>query len=326
MAITASASGLRAQHFISWLALCTYLCTSLPSYSQQKKNFAVDTGSMSDKNKRANTPSRPDAAAEIREAAKAGAALNAVVRDVLQHELRAQAEDSSLWCFNKLQEKEGKKELFSVCQTKAGEVERLVAVNGKPLEEYARKLEHQRVQKLISNREQLRKQKQQQQEDGKQASNMLKMIPDGFLFQQESKEGNRIKLKFMPNNNFRPSGYSAMVFHHMEGTLILDLKQKRLVEISGRLNSDVKFGGGLLGHLEKGGTFYVRQQDLGSGTWEVSTLDVHMNGKALLFKTIAVRTREVDSDFRPVPQSTTIQQAAVMTDNEGSSAMARLQK
>lgn len=252
--------------------------------------------------------------------------LNALVRDVLQHEIRAQAADTSLWCYRKLQDKDGKQQLFAACQTKAAEIDRLMAVNGKPLNEKQRRMEDQRVEKLLSNHEQLKKQKQQQEEDAKQAKNMMTMIPEAFLFQQESKDGDRVKLRFTPNAKFRPSGYSALVFHHMEGTLTLDLKQKRLVEISGQLNSDVKFGGGLLGHLEKGGTFLVKQRDVGAGCWEVTTMDVEMNGKALFFKTISVRTREIDSDFRPVPPSATMQQVAAMTTETGDPYMARAQK
>jgi hypothetical protein len=95
----------------------------------------------------------------------------------------------------------------------------------------------------------------------------------------------------------------------MEGNLVLDSRQNRLAEISGELTSEVKFFGGLLGHLDKGGTFLVRQQDMGSGHWELTSMDIEMNGKAVFFKTIAVREREVYSNFRQVPDGTTLHQA-----------------
>jgi hypothetical protein len=243
--------------------------------------------------------------------------LTAQVRDILQNELRAQADDHSLWCYRKLTDKDGKQQLFAACQTKTLEIDRLMAVNGKPLTEQQWTEENQRIERLLNNRSQLKKEKQQRREDGEQATRMLRMVPDAFLFQQESSEGNRITLHFTPNPAFRPSGSSEMVFHHMEGTLTLDVKQKRLVEISGRLNSDVKFAGGLLGHLDKGGTFYVKQQEVGPGYWEMTRMDVQMNGKALFFKTISVRTREIDTDFHAVPAAASIQQVAELT-NEGS--------
>jgi hypothetical protein len=38
-----------------------------------------------------------------------------------------------------------------------------------------------------------------------------------------------------------------------------------------------------------------------------------MNGKALFFKTIGVREKEVDAEFRAVPEFATLEQAAEMT-------------
>jgi hypothetical protein len=262
------------------------------------------------------TPQAKHSGATSSSTTKSANNLSALVRDILQNELRAQAEDHSLWCYRKLTDKDGKQQLFAACQTKTLEIDRLMAVNGKPLTEQQWMQENQRIERLLKNRSQLKKEKQQLREDGEQATHLLRMIPDAFLFQQESSEANRITLHFTPNPAFRASGSSEAVFHHMEGTLTLDVKQKRLVEISGRLNSEVKFAGGLLGHLDKGGTFYVKQQEVGPGCWEMTHMDVQMNGRALFFKTISVRTREIDTDFHAVPPAASIQQVAALT-NEG---------
>jgi hypothetical protein len=272
------------------------------------------------------TPQAKHANAASPSTSKSATNLNALVRDILQNELRAQAEDHSLWCYRKLTDKDGKQQLFATCQTKTLEIDRLMAVNGKPLTEQQWTQENQRIERLLNSRSQLKKEKQQQREDGEQATRMLRMVPDAFLFQQESSEGNRITLHFIPNPTFRASGASEMVFHHMEGTLTLDVKQKRLVEISGRLNSDVKFAGGLLGHLDKGGTFYVKQQEVGPGCWEMTRMDVEMNGKALFFKTISVRTREIDTDFHAVPAAASIQQVAALTNESDGKSLVREQR
>jgi len=242
------------------------------------------------------------------------AALTSEVREILQHEIKAQDDDKTLWCYRKLLDKDGKRQLFASCQTEAAEINRLMAENGKPLSAQQWQLEDSRITKLLGNPSQLKKQKQQQLEDERQATNLLKMIPEAFVFQQESRDADRVKLNFTPNPKFRPSGSSEFVFYHMEGTLTLDLKQKRLVEISGRLVSEVKFAGGLLGHLDKGGTFFVRQQEVTPGHWEMTRMDVQMNGKVLFFKTISVRSNEIDTDFHAVPPATSIQQVAALTD------------
>jgi hypothetical protein len=239
-----------------------------------------------------------------------------LVRDILHHELEMQANDQSLWCFHKQEEKNGKPpQLFVACQSKSGEIDRLVAVSGRPLDEQQQRAEDTRLQNLLKNPAQLKKQAQQEHQDGQQAERLMKMIPDAFLFSQESGNDTLTKLKFTPNPKFHPSGYEAQVFHHMEGTLTLNTKERRLAEIDGRLMDTVKFGGGFLGHLERGGTFLVKQEQVRPQIWEVTTMDVRMDGKALFFKTIAVREKETNSDFKPVPQGTTIQQAAALTNN-----------
>ena len=245
------------------------------------------------------------------------------VRDIIEHEIDAQAKDQSLWCYRKLEEKDGPRRLLMVCQAKGGQIERLLAVNGKPLDEIQQETENQRIWNLLHSKRELQKQERQQHEDGKQATELLELIPDAFVFRIEEKNGNKIKVKFTPNPAFHTSGHQAEVFYHMEGTLTLDMDQKRLAEINGRLKSPVKFGGGLLGHLDEGGTFLVKQQEVGPGYWEMTTLDVRMSGKALFFKTIDVRQKEIDSEFQPVPASATIEQAVEMTKDKVIATVAR---
>lgn len=238
---------------------------------------------------------------------------NETVRDVLNHEIDAENRDPSLWCLRKLEEKNGQAELFEACQAKGLEIDRLKAINGKALDEQAQKAEERRIQELIESPRSLEKQEREQQEDAEQARRLLKLIPQAFEFREDGTQGDRVTLKFSPNPRFHPWGHEARVFHHMEGTLILDAKQERLAEINGRLTSEVKFGGGLLGHLDEGGTFVVKQKEIGAGQWEVTMLDVNMHGKALFFKTIGVQQKEMDSDFEELPASETIRQAAEMT-------------
>jgi hypothetical protein len=232
-----------------------------------------------------------------------------LAREVFENEIQAQIQDQSLWCYRQLKEEQGKKKLFAVCETKEGEIDRLLEVNGQTLNFKQRQTEDQRIQKMLDNPDQMRQQQKKSEEDGKQERDLLRMFPDAFRFGYAGTQGNLIKLNFSPNPDFRPSTRAAQVFHHMEGSLLVDGEQKRLAEIEGQLTSPVKFGWGLLGHLDKGGTFLVQQRDMGSGHWELTTLDVEMNGKALFFKTIAVREKEFNTDFHQAPEGIRPQQA-----------------
>jgi hypothetical protein len=236
---------------------------------------------------------------------------DALVREVTHNEIEAQLHDTSLWCYREHDEEDGKlSKTLEVCQTKDGALERLMAQNGTGLNGAQRQADDERLQKLISHPEQLRAKQRKEREDSEQERSMLKIFPEAFHFQRESESGGLVTVRFRPNPAFRPNTRAALVFHHMEGTLVLDTKDKRLVEINGRLTSEVRFLGGLLGHLDKDGTFVVKQQEVSDGHWDLSYMNVQMDGKALLFKTISVLERKTLVDYQPLPRGATLQQAA----------------
>ena len=78
----------------------------------------------------------------------------------------------------------------------------------------------------------------------------------------------------------------------------------------------VKFGFGILGRMKKGGTFDVERRELMPGIWQITESHVHIEGKAMLFKSIGEEDDEVKSEFRRVPEATTLEQAAVMLKGE----------
>jgi hypothetical protein len=240
---------------------------------------------------------------------------NDLAREVVQNEINAQDKDDSLWAYREVHEENGKIELRAVVQTKDGEIHRLLSVDGEPLTPKQQEMEDERIQKLLAHPNEFRAKQKNEEHDADQGRKLMEMLPDAFRYEYDGTMQDLIKLTFKPNPNFHPTSHESEVFHHMEGVMLLDRRQKRLAEIDGRLVTDVRFWDGLLGHLDRGGTFSVKQEDLGSGHWEMTLLDVRMAGKALFFKTIAVQEREVHSDFRPIPANTTLQQAAQLLND-----------
>jgi muramoyltetrapeptide carboxypeptidase LdcA involved in peptidoglycan recycling len=108
----------------------------------------------------------------------------------------------------------------------------------------------------------------------------------------------------------------------MDGFVIVNTKENRLVEISGTLTHGVLFGGGLFGHLDAGGSFDVHREELEPGHWAVTRLKVNMNGKALFFKTIAEHQDEVHSHFKRIPDTTTLEQAEAMAQKQSAAPAA----
>src|SRR5947209_17198243 len=235
-----------------------------------------------------------------------------LVKEVVANELKAIKDDNSHWMYFSNETAADGHQSREVVETKDGVIYRVIAMDGRPLSAEERRQEDQRIQKLLSNSSEQKKQQKARDDDAKKAKDMLQMLPTAFLYKVQSESESTIRLSFRPNPDFDPPTRETKVFHNMEGTMVVDRRQKRLKLLSGRLANDVEFGGGFFGRLHKGGTFLVEQTDVGGGHWQPVLTDVHITGRALFFKTIKEQQHEVCSKFHRVPDSLSLSQAAEM--------------
>jgi len=239
--------------------------------------------------------------------------------DVVWNEVHAQDSDHSYWRYREIRKENGRTEVLDVFETPHGQIHRLLSVNGVPLSGKQKEDEENRIEELVDHPQSLEQAQKKRTQDGDEELKLLKMLPDAFHFRYDGTESGATKLAFTPNPAFHPTSHEAEVFHHMEGTILVEPRMKRLLEIDGRLTSDVRFGAGILGHLYKGGTFHVRQRDVGQGHWDMTLLDVQMDGRALFFKTIAVHQNESYFDYRRVPSNTTLREAVRLLHSDTAS-------
>jgi hypothetical protein len=233
-----------------------------------------------------------------------------LVKAVIRGELQSPAVAKIHWKYLLDKEVDGKQEIREVVETKSGSLDRLLATAGRPLTDAQQRDETERILRLSHSPEAQHKLERTHQKDAAQCNSFLQMISDAFLFEYAAESGGLAKLIFKPNPHFQPSSRAGKVLHEMAGEIWVDPKQQRLVSINGQLTNDVKFGGGLLGHLEKGGEFRVKRTEITPGHWEVTELVVNMRGKALLFKTVSVQQKEVHSNFQPIPDDLSLSDAA----------------
>jgi hypothetical protein len=237
------------------------------------------------------------------------------VQEVGANELKAQKEDHTQWRYCYRKEEPGRREVREKIETEDGTLDALLSVNGRALNADERRKEEARLQKKVMDGDEYRR---KVKEDADEATGLLKLLPEMLLCEYDGKAGDLIRLKFSPNPRFHPPSREAKVFHSMEGTMLVDAKEKRLAWIEGHLTGEVKFGGGLLGRLEKGGTFTLNRSEVGAGHWEITFADIRMRGKVLLFKTISVQQQEYRTDFRRMPDDLSLQQAAQILGKENS--------
>jgi hypothetical protein len=233
-----------------------------------------------------------------------------LVKAVIRTELHPPNVSEIRWEYLLNKEIEGRQETREVVETKFGSLDRLIMTAGRPLPDPLQRDEADRILRLSHNPEEQRKLEQTHNKDVAQCNAFLQMIPDAFVFEYAGQSGGLIKLVFKPNPYFRPISREGKVLHETAGEIWVDANQQRLVSIRGQLTNEVKFGGGLLGRLERGGEFNVKRTEVVPGHWELTEIVVNMRGKALLFKSISVQQKEVHSNFQPVPDDLSLPDAA----------------
>jgi len=232
-----------------------------------------------------------------------------LIRAVVANELKPQA-DQNHWIYDVEKEEDANRQTKKVVQLRDVSLERLTAINGQALPSAKQQEEAARIEKLVSDVRERQKLEEVQKKDAAQCEAFFRMIPDAFLFSYEGYEGGLLRVAFKPNPRFQPSSREARVFHALEGEILVQAKEWRLAAISGHLIEEVKFGGGLLGHLEKGGRFSVKRTEITPARWALTSMEVDMKGKALLLKTIAVQQKEHRSNFRRLADDLTLREAA----------------
>jgi hypothetical protein len=246
-----------------------------------------------------------------------------IVRTAVQTELDADRDDHSHWRYRSLYRKPEGEALYQVVETDRGQVKKKVKYNGQPLTPEQLKAEDARIQSFVHDPSQQAKQRKDGEQDDKRSENMLRMLPDAFLWQMKSDTPEAYILSFTPNPKFDAPSMESRVFAAMAGDMVVSKPGSRIKTLRGTLISDVKFAYGLLGHLNKGGTFDVERSELAPGIWQITESHIHIDGRALLFKNISEQEDEVKSDFRPTPPATTLEQAATLLKGEPTSLNAQ---
>ena len=134
----------------------------------------------------------------------------------MQAELAADLNDHTRWRYRDAQ-KDGTDTVSIVVETEHGAVKRLISKGGRPLTAAEAKVEDERVQRFIHDPEKLAKQRRDGVQDGKNAEELLRMLPDAFNWKVQSEDAEKITLHFEPNPNFSPPDMQGRVLGQMAG-------------------------------------------------------------------------------------------------------------
>lgn len=228
------------------------------------------------------------------------------VQRAVQTELNADANDHSRWMFFETDRTPARNVEQWVAQTPDGALERVVRTNGQLVPESEQR---QKMDAFLHDWTARSKQKKSEQHDDQEATELLNLLPQAFLWTDKGTSGGLRTLHFKPNPQFHPPDLEARVFASMEGDMAVDAHQLRIASLKGRLIRDVKILGGFLASLNSGGTFDVERRETGPGIWQITESHVHIQGHALLFKNLSEQEDDVKTRFKQLTGQMSLQQA-----------------
>jgi hypothetical protein len=246
-----------------------------------------------------------------------------LVREVVYNELHDH-DNHGYWRYWIEHHSSKETQLQEAVETSEGPIARLQLSNGRPISGDVREDEDRRLQRLLSSPSEQAQHRKEYAEDEHRIGRILTLLPEAFLYEPAQSEARTERLpdcpcyhlRFHPNPSYPAHSIESRIFHAMVGDLWISSDHKRLVRLDGRLQDNVDFGYGIFGRLYKDGWFRLERTKVdagnGNGDWKTRRLEVHMNGRAMLFKTIARETSEVRGGFTPVPSGLSLQQAAIL--------------
>jgi hypothetical protein len=236
-----------------------------------------------------------------------------IIQQAVDAERTADENDHSNWVY--LEESDTPKVhlLQWVAATQRGNVERVLEKDTRELPETEQR---ELIQKYLHDPRAQKKQIEEGNHDNQQIVDLLRLLPAAFIWTQTGATATTTSLHFDPAPNYHPPTREARVFSSMTGDLVVDNQQHRICKIKGHLMHDVTFGGGLLGRLKERSSFALEQQQVGPSVWELTAIHVHLEGNALLFKSVSLQQDDKRSRFQPETADITLEQAATSVMNE----------
>ncbi|MBV8437024.1 MAG: hypothetical protein JOY95_05870 [Silvibacterium sp.] len=248
-----------------------------------------------------------------------------LVADVMYNELRDR-ECDSFWQYRSVRVSGSQEVVREQVETGQGPIFRVLEDHNHPLNAQQRQKEEQRLQDLVTRPGAMNSIEQDHLRDEERLKRIIQMLPEAFLYEYDGPaEGDEVRLTYHPNPAYTPSTYEGRVIHALAGTLVVNQRLKRMVAMKGTMLYRVDFGYGLLGYVDKGGTFEIQREQVSETHWKTHLVDVHIQGRVFLLHSVAKDQREERSNFHPVPHDISLAAAKQLLDQvAGSPAMAEL--
>ena len=197
-----------------------------------------------------------------------------------------------------------------VIESRDGTVARLILRDGKPLTEEQDTAERNRLKDTLENPSVYAKHAHSDDSGKKIADSLMHLMPDAMIYtyvpgqpQTGKNPGmTEIVIDYEPNPKFHPPTTTAEALTGLRGRAWIDAKSKTLVRMEGNIFQGVNFGWGMLAHIYPGGVLSIEQADAGNGRWIFTHFSERIAVRALMVKTLNIKTDVDTSNYQPVPE------------------------
>ncbi|MGA8034591.1 MAG: hypothetical protein WA823_17615 [Candidatus Acidiferrales bacterium] len=179
------------------------------------------------------------------------------------------------------------------------EVRRLLAKDGKPLEDDEKKKEDQRFSKEFDELKKKqadfesdpKKQAKQEERDDEQISDFLRA--ESFTNpRREIFRGHEvIVFDFAANPDYKPRNLNEQIAQKLGGVVWVDEEARDVARLEARFVDSAKIGGGLVGSLSKGSNLVIEQAKVNDEIWLPTYAEVHASARLAFLK---FKANEID--------------------------------
>jgi hypothetical protein len=196
-----------------------------------------------------------------------------------------------------------------VIESRDGTVARLILRDGKSLTDEQDRAERQRLNDMLANPSAFSKHAHADDSGKKIADSLMRLMPDAMVYtyvpgqpQTGKNPGmTEVVIDYEPNPKFHPPTTTAEALTGLRGRAWIDSQSKQLVRMEGNIFQGINFGWGMIAHIYPGGTLMIQQADAGNGRWIFTHFTQRITVRALLVKTLNIKTDVEASSFQPVP-------------------------
>ena len=192
----------------------------------------------------------------------------AALRAAVDSEMLASRTDRSNWMYRDEDDTPEHKAIYNTVETPQGSLRRLIQLDGHPLGPGAVLDELTRIQAYVHDSAAQNHARRNGQHDDAQAAELLRMLPDAFLWNISSQNAETITLDFRPNPAFDPPDTQSRVLGAMAGQLVIARNGNRIRSLRGRLTREIVFGLAMFGKLDAGGS--LRRRAPGRRRWPLA--------------------------------------------------------